>query len=99
MRRIAMTKSDTTAIKKQLTKGCHIAYHLKPSQLPTNKEKLWRGLVLHTILDRVGLLDSVIIKSLETGYEDETEIIFLEQIIDVSNEKEKHLRVTNRDSS
>ena len=84
-----MTKSDTTAIKKQLAKGCQIAYRLKPSQLPTHKEKLWHGLVLHTILDRVGLLDSVIVKSLEPGYEDETEIVFLEQIIDVSNESEK----------
>ena len=90
---------DKEAIKKQLAKGCQIAYRLKPSQLPTHKEKLWHGLVLHTILDRVGLLDSVIVKSLEPGYEDETEIVFLEQIIDVSNEKEKHLRVTNRDSS
>ena len=79
----------SAAIKKQLVKGCHIAYRLKPSQLPTDEKRLWHGLVLHTILDRVGLLDSVIVKSLEPGYEDETEIVFLEQIIDVSNESEK----------
>jgi hypothetical protein len=89
MRKIAMTRSDTTAIKKQLVKGCHIAYRLKPSQLPTDEKRLWHGLVLHTILDRVGLLDSVIVKSLEPGHEEETEIVFLEQIIDVSiDEKE-----------
>ena len=80
---VKMNTSYKEAIKKQLVKGCSIAYHLKPSQLPTNKEKLWHGLVLHTILDRVGLLDSVIVKSLEPGYEEETEIVFLEQIIDV----------------
>ena len=78
---------DSATIKKQLVKGCSIAYRLKSSQLPTNKEKLWHGLVLHTILDRVGLLDSVIIESLDPGYEEETEIVFLEQIIDVSTDE------------
>ena len=81
-----MTKSDTTAIKKQLVKGCHIAYRLRASQLPTNKEKLWHGLVLHMILDRVGLLDSVIVKVVDPGYEEETEVVFLEQIIVVSTD-------------
>src|SRR5437016_5395841 len=89
MRRIAMIKSDTTAIKKQLVKECHIAYRLKPSQLPTDEKKLWHGRVLHTILDRVGLLDSVIIESLDPGYEEETEIVFLEQIIDVSTDEKE----------
>jgi len=91
-----MTKSDTTAIKKQLVKGCHIAYRLRASQLPTNKEKLWHGLVLHTILDRVGLLDSVIVKVLDPGYEEDTEIVFLEQIIDVSKEAQEKTNQENK---
>ena len=76
----------SAAIKKQLVKGCHIAYRLKPSQLPVDEKKLWHGRVLHTILDRVGLLDSVIVQVLDLGYEEETEIVFLEQIIDVSTD-------------
>jgi hypothetical protein len=77
---------DKEAIKRQLVKGCRIAYRLKPSQLPTGEKKLWHGLVLYTILDRIGLLDSVIVKSLEPEYEGETEMVFLEQIIDVYKE-------------
>ncbi len=42
----------SAAIKKQLVKGCHIAYRLKPSQLPVDEKKLWHGRVLHTMLDR-----------------------------------------------
>ena len=33
----------SAAIKKQLVKGCHIAYRLKPSQLPTDEKKLWHS--------------------------------------------------------
>lgn len=84
-----MIKSDTTAIKKQLVKECRIAYRLKPSQLPTDEKRLWHGRVLHAILDRVGLLDSVIVQVLDLGYEGETEIVFLEQIIDVSNDEKE----------
>ena len=87
---------DSATIKKQLVKGCSIAYRLKSSQLPTNKEKLWHGLVLHTILDRVGLLDSVIVKVLDPGYEEDTEIVFLEQIIDVSKEAQEKTNQENK---
>jgi len=34
----------------------------------------------------MGVLDSVIVTLLEPGYEEETEVVFLEQIIDVYNE-------------
>ena len=91
-----MIKSDTTAIKKQLVKGCRIAYRLKPSQLPTDEKRLWHGLVLHTTLDHVGLLDSVIVKSLEPGHENETETVFLEQIIDVSKEAQEKTNQENK---
>jgi hypothetical protein len=37
----------------------------------------------------VGLLDSVIVKVVDPGYEEETEIVFLEQIIDVSNDEKE----------
>jgi hypothetical protein len=37
----------------------------------------------------VGLLDSVIIESLDPGYEEETEVVFLEQIIDVSTDEKE----------
>jgi len=53
-------------------------------------------LVLHTILDRVGLLDSVIVKVLDPGYEEDTEIVFLEQIIDVSKEAQEKTNQENK---
>jgi hypothetical protein len=71
-------------IKKQLVSGCEISYKLRLSQAPTNEEKLWRGKVLRTILDAGGLPNSVIIESLEPGHERETEIVFLDQIVEVS---------------
>jgi hypothetical protein len=77
---------DSAMIKKQLVKGCRIVYRLKPSQLPTDEKRLWHGLVLHTMLGRMEVLDSVIVTLLEPGYEEETEVVFLEQIIDVYNE-------------
>ena len=38
---------------------------------------------MKTIIDRPRLLDSVIVESLEKGYEKETEFVLLEQIVAV----------------
>jgi hypothetical protein len=43
---------------------------------------------LKTIIDRPRLLDSVIVESLEEGYEKETEFVLLEQIVSVETQEE-----------
>ena len=69
--------------KNTLTVGCVIAYRLSENQTPVDKRRLWRGKVLKVIIDCPRLLDSVIVESLEEGYEKETEFVLLEQIVAV----------------
>lgn len=68
-----------------LTVGCVISYRLPASQLPIDKNKLWRGKVLKVIIGRPRLLDSVIVESLEAGYEKQTEWVLLEHIVSIEN--------------
>ncbi len=75
--------------KKALTVGCVISYRLHENQSPVNKRKLWRGQVLKVIIDRPQLLDSVIVMSLEDGYENETEFVLLEQIVSVEKQDQQ----------
>jgi hypothetical protein len=55
--------------------GVGIAYHLRPSDRPTNPERLWHGIVteVYTQACRVRLT--------EPDYEDLDEMIFFEQIL------------------
>ena len=74
--------------KKTLAVGCVVFYRLHENQSPVDKRKLWRGKVLKTIIDRPRLLDSVIVESLEKGYEKETEFVLLEQIVAVEKQEQ-----------
>lgn len=73
--------------KKMLSVGCVVSYRLSESQLPVDKQKLWRGKVLKTIIDHPRLLDSVIVESLENGYEKETEFVLIEQIVTIETQE------------
>jgi hypothetical protein len=64
-----------TVDKKMLAVGCVVSYRLSENQTPVDRRKLWRGKVLKTIIDRPRYLDSVIVESLEEGYEKETEFV------------------------
>ena len=75
--------------KNMLAVGCVVSYRLFENQLPTDRRRLWRGKVLKTIIDRPRLLDSVIVESLEEGYEKETELVLLEQIVAVEKQEGK----------
>ncbi len=63
--------------RNKLQVGRQIAYRLRDNQLPAEKDRLWHGAILHCIIDRPGLFDSVIVQLLDTGYESETEYVFL----------------------
>ncbi len=67
--------------KETLSVGCVVSYRLTANQTPVNKQKLWRGKVLKVIIDRPHYLDSVIVESLEEGYEKETAFVLLEHIV------------------
>jgi hypothetical protein len=77
--------------KNTLAVGCVVSYRLHENQSPVNRRKLWRGKVLKVIIDRPRLLDSVIVESLEEGYEKETEFVLLEQIVSVETQEESHV--------
>ena len=68
--------------------GCIISYRLPASQLPIDKSKLWRGKVLKVISHHPHLLHSVIVESLEEGYEKETECVLLEHIVVIEAQEE-----------
>ena len=75
--------------KETLTVGCVVSYRLFENQSPADTRKLWRGKVLKAILNRPHLLDSVIVESLEKGYEKETEFVLLEQIVAIEQQEGK----------
>ena len=79
-----MQPVDTSA----LAVGCVVSYRLSENQTPVNRRKLWRGKVLKVIVDRPRLLDSVIVESLEEGYEKETEFMLLEHIVAIEKQEE-----------
>lgn len=74
--------------KNTLAVGCVISYRLHENQSPVDKRKLWRGEVIKVIIDRPGLLDSVMVESLEDGYYRETEFVLLEQIVAIETQEE-----------
>ena len=61
--------------------GATVYYHLSLSELPTNPQKLWCGLVVN-MLEPVGLL---YVESLEPGYKGLHEHVWVEQIVSISN--------------
>ncbi len=74
--------------KEKISVGCIISYRLPASQLPVEKNRLWRGKVLKVIINCPRLLDSVMVGSLEKGYEKETEFVLLEQIVAIETQEE-----------
>jgi hypothetical protein len=74
--------------KEKISVGCIISYCLPASQLPIEKNRLWRGKVLKVIINCPRLLDSVMVESLEKGYEKETEFVLLEQIVAIETQEE-----------
>ena len=74
--------------KNTLAVGCVVSYRLHENQSPVNKCKLWRGKVLKVIIDRPRLLDSMIVESLEEGYQKETECVLLEHIEAIEAQEE-----------
>lgn len=83
-------KEDTTLPVDidTISVGSIISYRLPASQLPVDKNKLWRGKVLKVISHHPRLLDSVIVESLEAGYEKETEWVLLEHIAALETQEE-----------
>ena len=64
----------------QLKEGAIIHYRLLPAERPTCPARIWRGRVLACYLGMHFLLDSCRVVSLETGYEDLTELVLISQI-------------------
>jgi hypothetical protein len=75
--------------KNTLAVGCVVSYGLFENQSPMDTHKLRRGKVLKAIINRPRLLDSVIVESLEKGYEKETEFVLLEQIVAIEPQEEE----------
>jgi hypothetical protein len=69
--------------KTQLKVGMVIAYLLRPEDRPVNPEKPWRGKIIHMTFDTPFILDHVEVESLEPGYKEERERVYLPQIVKV----------------
>ena len=63
--------------------GSIIHYRLLSAERPTHPQRVWRGRVLACYLGMHFLLDSVRVVSLETGYEELTELVLTSQIVSV----------------
>jgi hypothetical protein len=65
----------------EITPGIIIIYKLRRDQKPRQPEKEWRGKVLHYN----GHLHRAVVKSLEEGYEECEDDVWLEQIIRIED--------------
>jgi hypothetical protein len=63
--------------------GDTIFYKLRPQDLPTDPDKLWKGRVRSVIVDSPRYVDSLVVDILEPGFEDDTEIVYPEQLVSV----------------
>ncbi len=66
-----------------LKEGTIIHYRLLPAERPSNPHRIWRGRVLACYLGMHFLLDCCRVVSLETGYEELTELVLISQIVSV----------------
>lgn len=64
--------------------GDEIAYYLLPIDRPTDKYKLWHGIVREICLADNGTIASLVVASTESGYEEMQETILPEQIKNIS---------------
>lgn len=60
--------------------GDEIAYSLRPIDRPTDKDKLWHGIVRQVNLGEDGTVASLLVSSTEPGYEELQETVWPEQI-------------------
>jgi hypothetical protein len=75
-------RSRPTISYARLTTGAVVVYLMRPEQQPVHPKREWRGKVI-----QVGV--GVMVESLEEGYEGQTELIHVEQIIRIENEDGK----------
>ncbi len=66
-----------------LREGAIIHYRLLPAERPSNPNRVWKGRVLKTWIGMHFLLDCCRVVSLETGYEDLTELVLISQIVEI----------------
>jgi len=66
-----------------LKEGAIIHYRLLPAERPTNPLRIWRGKVLACYLGMKYFLDCCRVESLESGYEELTELVLLSQIVSI----------------
>ena len=66
---------------EEITPGIIIIYKLRRDQKPRQPEKEWRGKVLHYN----GHLHRAVVKSLEEGYKECEDDVWLEQIIRIED--------------
>ncbi|HZS78595.1 MAG TPA: hypothetical protein VFA41_18435 [Ktedonobacteraceae bacterium] len=69
--------------KQQLKEGAIIIYRLRPDQLPTNPDRLWTGRIIKVFPERANIESGVVVKLLDSGYEEDTEVVTLRQIVRV----------------
>jgi hypothetical protein len=62
-----------------LKEGAIIHYRLLPAERPTIPNRIWRGKVLQAYVGMHFMLDCCRVESLETGYEDLTELVLISQ--------------------
>lgn len=60
--------------------GDEIAYYLLPIDRPTDKYKLWHGIVRQVNRKDDGTIVSVVVSSTEPGYEEMQETVFSAQM-------------------
>lgn len=65
----------------QLKPRMILVYRLLPSQAPRNPNREWRGRVMDVWISTKYNVGAVKVEVLEQGYEGDTEIVYLEQII------------------
>jgi len=68
-----------------LREGSIIYYRLLPAERPTHPNRIWRGKVLQAYIGMHFMLDCCRVISLESGYEEFTELVLITQIIKVES--------------
>ncbi len=71
---------------EQLKPGRVIMYHLPSSQSSKNLEREWRGKIKDVWASTRYGVGAVKVEVLEQGYEGDTEIVYLEQILRIEGE-------------
>jgi len=73
----------TSVFSDQIRLGRSVSYRLRTSQLPTTPERLWSGKIRDIRLSTTGTSGMALVESVEPGYEECTDHIFLSQIVSI----------------